>query len=90
MAKRKRMEDSENKPVAEFRVNAVKAVVWKNESNDKVYYNTTLVRIYTDKDDAWKETHSLGRDDLMAARKALDEAHSFILESERAKARDAA
>lgn len=48
MAKWKRMEDSENKPVAEFRVNAVKAVVWKNESNDKVYYNTTLVRIYTD------------------------------------------
>ena len=51
-------------------------------------FNTTLVRVYKDSDEEWKETHSLGRDDLLAAGKVLDEAHSFILDEER-KARSA-
>lgn len=47
-------------------------------------YNTTLVRVYKDKDDEWQETHSMGTGDLLAASKVLDEAHSFILTEERA------
>ena len=78
------MNTSENKqPVAEFRISGVKAVVWENETRNGSMYNTTLVRVYKDKDDEWQETSSLGRDDLLAAAKVLDEAHSFILSSER-------
>ena len=51
-------------------------------------FNTTLIRVYKDAEDEWRETHSLGRDDLLAAGKVLDEAHSFILSEER-KARSA-
>ena len=46
-------------------------------------FNTNLVRIYKNADDEWKETHFLGRDDLLAARRVLDEAHSSILDEER-------
>ena len=78
------MESSEkNRPVAEFRINGVKAVVWENETRNGSMFNTTLVRVYKDKDEEWKETNSLGRDDLLAARKVPDEAHSFILDEER-------
>jgi len=78
------MESSEkNQPAAEFRINGVKAVVWENETRNGSMFNTTLVRVYKDKDEEWKETNSLGRDDLLAARKVLDEAHSFILDEER-------
>ncbi|MEZ6212183.1 MAG: hypothetical protein R3B46_13195 [Phycisphaerales bacterium] len=84
MTRRKRMESSEkNQPAAEFRINGVKAVVWENETRNGSMFNTTLVRVYKDKDEEWKETNSLGRDDLLAARKVLDEAHSFILDEER-------
>lgn len=78
------MESSEkNQPAAEFRINGVKAVVWENDTRNGSMFNTTLVRVYKDKDEEWKETNSLGRDDLLAARKVLDEAHSFILDEER-------
>lgn len=78
------MDSSENnKPAAEFRINGLKAVVWENETKNGSMYNTTLVRVYKDKDDEWQETNSLSRDDLLAARKVLDEAHSFILDEER-------
>jgi hypothetical protein len=84
MNRKKRMDSSEkNQPAAEFRINGVKAVVWQNETRNGSMFNTTLVRVYKDKDDEWQETSSLGRDDLLAARKALDEAHSFILHEER-------
>ena len=78
------MESSEkNQPAAEFRINGVKAVVWENDTRNGSMFNTTLVRVYKDKDEEWKETNSLGRDDLLAARKVLDEARSFILDEER-------
>lgn len=78
------METSDsNKPAAEFRINGLKAVVWENETRNGSMFNTSLVRVYKDKDEEWQETHSLGRDDLLTARKVLDEAHSFILGEER-------
>ena len=84
MRNNKRMETAEkNQPMAEFRINGVKSVVWKNETRNGAMFNTSLVRVYKDKDDEWQETHSFSRDDLLAAVKVLDEAHSFILEQER-------
>ena len=84
--RKKRMESSEkSRPEVEFRINGVKAVVWKNETRNGAMFNTSLVRIYKNGDDEWQETHSLGRDDLLAAAKALDQAHSFIVEEERTR-----
>ena len=80
----KRMESTEkNQPAAEYRIGAVKGVVWKNDTRNGIMFSTTLVRIYKDQEDEWKETHSLGRDDLLLAAKVLDQVHSFIVEEER-------
>lgn len=74
--------NEKQQPVQEFRVGGVKAVLWKNETRNGAMFNTSLVRIYKDADDQWQETHSLGRDDLLAAAKVLDQAHSYIIEAE--------
>lgn len=58
-------------------------MVWKNDTRNGIMFSTTLVRIYKDQEDEWKETHSLGRDDLLLAAKVLDQVHSFIVEEER-------
>lgn len=87
MPRSTRMEEKKNKPCAEFRINGVKSVVWENETRNGTMFNTTLVRVYKDENDEWRETNSFGRDDLLAAAKALDEAHTFILDQER-RARD--
>lgn len=80
------MNEEKNHPVMEYRVNGVKAVVWQNETRNGSMFNTTLVRVYRDKEGNWKETNSLGRDDLLPAAKVLDQAHSFIIIQEQATA----
>ena len=80
------MNEEKNQPVMEYRINGVKAVVWQNETRNGSMFNTTLVRIYRDKEGNWKETSSLGRDDLLPAAKVLDQAHSFIIIQEQATA----
>lgn len=87
MRRNKRMDSTQkNQPVMEYRINGVKAVVWKNETRNGSMFNTTLVRVYKDKDGQWQETASLGRDDLLAAAKVLDQAHSFIIIHEQTRA----
>lgn len=78
------MNEEKNQPVMEYRINGVKAVVWQNETRNGSMFNTTLVRVYRDKEGNWKETSSLGRDDLLSAAKVLDQAHSFIIIQEQA------
>ena len=77
--------NEKQQPVHEFRVGGVKAVIWKNQTRNGVMFSTSLVRIYKDAEDQWQETHSLGRDDLLAASKVLDQAHSYIIEEEQAE-----
>lgn len=64
-------------PVSKVRIWPVEAAIWRNGE----FYNVTLSKSYKDGDE-YKNTHSLGRDDLLAAAKALDSAHSWILRQE--------
>lgn len=66
-----------DKPVHEVRYGAIKAAVWKNDTEKGVRYNTTFSRLYRD-DDEWKQTESFGRDDLLLVAKVADQAHSWI------------
>ncbi len=66
-------------PVKEIRLGRIKANIWANETDQGKRYNTQIRRIYKDGDD-WKETDSLGRDELLLAGKVLDQAHSWIHE----------
>ena len=73
-----------NKPIAEFRLAAVKAAVWQNETKNGSRHNVTLTRLYR-KDDDWHETTSFGRDDLPLVEKVAAKAHSFIFDQQAQK-----
>jgi hypothetical protein len=66
-------------PINEVRLGAIKAAIWKNDTDKGVRYNVTFSRIYKDGDD-WKSTDSFGRDDLLVLGKVADLAHSWIHE----------
>ena len=68
-----------NKPVAELRIGAVKATVWENEGGGIPRCNVTFSRIYRDGDD-WKTTLSFGFRNLLTLAKLADQAHTLIAE----------
>ena len=67
------------KPIHEVRMGAVKAAIWKNDTQNGVRFNVTLSRLYRDGEE-WKTTESFGRDDLLVLGKVADRAHSWIFE----------
>lgn len=75
-----------NKPVHVVRYGAIKAAVWCNQTANGSMHNVTLTRSYKDGEE-WKESASFGADDLLAAAKALSEAHTWIF-GERYRARE--
>jgi hypothetical protein len=66
-----------DKPVHEVRLGAIKAAIWKNDTQNGVRYNATFSRLYRDEEE-WKNTDSFGRDDLLVLGKVADQAHSWI------------
>jgi len=75
---------SKNVPAHTVRVGSIKVAVWKNSTQNGPMFNSTLVRSYKNQQGEWAETSSLSRDDLLVAAKALDLAHTFIVETEAA------
>ena len=71
------MATPKNKPVHEVRLAAVKAAIWKNDTDNGARFNVTISRLYKDGDD-WKNTDSFGRDDLLLVAKVADLAHTWI------------
>ena len=68
---------NKQKPIHEVRLGAIKAAVWKNDTQNGVRYNTTFSRLYKDGEE-WKTTDSFGRDDLLVLAKVSDRTHSWI------------
>ena len=68
-----------NKPVSELRIGAVKATVWENEVGGITRHNVTFSRIYCDANQ-WKCTHSFGFKNLLTLAKLADQAHTLIAE----------
>lgn len=67
------------RPVQEIRLGAIKAAIWRNETETGgVRYNTTFERLYRD-GDSWKSSPTFGRDDLLILAKVADQAHTWIL-----------
>lgn len=75
---------SKNVPVHTVRVGAIKVAVWRNSTQNGYMFNSTLVRSYKNQQGEWAESGSLSRDDLLVAAKALDLAHTYIVETEAA------
>jgi hypothetical protein len=68
-----------NKPIDTIRLGAVKAAIWRNETEAGPRYTATFERLYKD-GDQWKSTRSFPRDDLLLLAKVADLAHSRIHE----------
>ncbi len=71
-------------PAHVVKLSLVEAAIWRNGTPEKAYYSVTLKRYYAVERDghtAWKGTTSFGRDDLLVASKALNEAHSWLIQN---------
>ena len=68
-----------NKPVAELRIGAVKATIWENEVGGIPRCHVTCSRIYPD-GGQWKTTQSFGFSNLLTLAKLADQAHTLIAE----------
>ncbi len=66
-----------NAPAQTIRKHSLKASIWRNETRNGLLYNVTLIRTYRDGDE-FKDTSSLGFDDLANAAKLLLDAESWI------------
>jgi len=75
-----------SQPAHKFRDGALQVTIWRNPTDKGVFYSVTPVRGYK-KGDAWKETESLGFDDLLPMAKLLNQAHSWIVEAKKADAK---
>jgi len=68
---------TKTKPTHEVRLGAIKAAIWRNDTEAGVRYNATFSRLYKD-GESWKSTESFGRDDLLTLAKVADQTHSWI------------
>lgn len=79
--------NDKKKPAHEVRVGKIKAVIWANDTEGGERFNAVFKRIYRvaeesrkKGDNGWRETDSIGRDDLLLLAKVADLAHSWIVE----------
>ena len=67
-----------NKPVHTVRHRSIKAAIWKNDTSNGPMYNVSVVRSYRDDNGDWKDSQSIGYDDLMNVAALMYEAHAYI------------
>ncbi|WP_422929695.1 hypothetical protein [Singulisphaera sp. PoT] len=65
-------------PAHKIRFGNLSVTIWRNSSEKGVWYSVNPSRSYKKGDETWKETDSLGFDDLLPMAKLLDQAHSWI------------
>lgn len=73
----KQPERSANVPVFTTRHRALKAAVWRNETETGPMFNTTVSRSYKD-GETWKESGSFGYGDVLIVAELLRTCHGFI------------
>jgi len=76
-----------SKPANKIRIGALQVTIWRNHGEKGIWYSVTSARGYKQGDDAWKETDSLGFDDLLTMGKLLDQAHTWIMHQQQADAK---
>ena len=78
--------DAKAKPVHVVRMGFLKAAIWENQIERGSIHNVTVSRTYKVGSE-YRESQSLGFDDLLPMAKALNAAHSWI-NDRRVKARE--
>src|SRR5262245_9167349 len=70
---------TKTKPAHEIRLGRIRATIWENDTESGVRYNVTFSRLYKS-EDGWKDSTSMGLNDLLLVAKVADLAHSWIFE----------
>jgi hypothetical protein len=70
--------DGTNRPVHTLRHRSIKAAVWRNQTEKGPMFNVTVVRSFRDDAGQWRDSHSIGYDDLMNVAALMYEAHAYI------------
>ncbi len=85
---------SSPQPADRVNLGVVQAAIWRNvDPEGRARYNATVEKRFKNGEGEWRSTDSFNRDELPIASKALDMAHTRILElqaEERKAAREAA
>jgi hypothetical protein len=76
-----------SKPAHKLRMGVLQVTIWRNHSEKGNWYSVIPARGYKQGDDTWKETDSLGSDDLLTMAKLLDLAHTWIMHQQQADAK---
>jgi hypothetical protein len=74
-------------PAHKLRCGVLQVVIWRNRGERGDYYTANPTRSYKQDDETWRETDSLGFDDLLTMGKLLDQAHSWIMQQMQADAK---
>lgn len=77
-----------SQPAHRIQDGTLKVTIWRNTSTEgKTYYSVNPQRSYRNGDDTWRETDSLGSDDLLAMAELLREAYRWIRDQKKADAK---
>ncbi len=76
-----------SQPAHKIRIGVLQVTIWRNHGERGNWYSVIPSRSYKQGDDAWKETDSLGFDDLLSMAKLFDLAHTWIMHQHQADAK---
>ena len=74
-------------PAHKIRNGVLQVTIWRNNGEKGPWYSVIPTRSYKQGDDMWKETDSLGSEDLLAMAKLLDLADTWIMHQKQADAK---
>jgi hypothetical protein len=84
--KLKEKEINMSQPAHKIRIGVLQVTIWRNHGERGNWYSVIPSRGYK-QEDAWKETESLGFDDLLTMAKLFDLAHTWIMHQQQADAK---
>lgn len=79
---------TKQRPVETVRDGAIKAAIWKNESEKGAFFSVTFARTYKDKDGDLQDTESFSGSQLLRLARLADKAYertAKLAQAERAK-----
>jgi hypothetical protein len=83
----KRRKTTMSQPAHKIRSGVLQLTIWRNHGERGNWYSVIPSRSYKNGDDTWKETDSLGFDDLLTMAKLFDLAHTWIMHQQQADAK---
>ena len=67
-----------HQPAHKIRISNLSVTIWRNSSDKGTWYSVNPSRSYKQGDETWKETDSLGFDDLLTMAELLRQAFAWI------------